>query len=338
MRRASVQSIKNLMMRKFWLAKKEDMEKVTSWFAFHTDNVEYVLYLSRWEIYSAKNVSIYLHGRHILDKSGREGTTNAMPTPDNGVKKWEFLDSTVDEYIDYENDLLHVVREGSPILEKMASAPSSSQTYTNGRPDFNFSTIVNGLFVGGVGRNDSKRSPDSRRIVFCFHETGTKMGFGRINKTLRNKIEKVFGKVHEKLGEEVVKGFLTEVGRIAEYVCDCMVKMQKKAKGEKIFTDASRDAKFAAELRKRLYLPNDSPMKAEMIGVCVMRLTGTCPRNYEHVDKRNPGLEQPGYNRSGTFSATVTCNDGHLYLVQVIVACRRYAKTVGEKGYIDRYE
>ena len=67
-----------------------------------------------------------------------------------------------------------------------------------------------------------------------------------------------------------------------------------------------------------------------MVALCCMKITGEVPRNFEHFDEKNP--EEAGYNRSGTFSVTVTDDAGDLYLLQVIVASRRYSKTTGLNG------
>ena len=300
----------------FRLATEEEMARVTSWFALHNEqfepNLEYVLYLPRWEIYSVKENAIHLHGRHILDITGMNGTQRE-PVPGGG-KVWVVIDADAKQYLDHRYDVMHVAREGSDILED-----TTTTIYQNGRlTNIDFSFIVNGLYTHGVGEGDPTRSPDSRRINLSYQTTGDPIAFRRIQKVLG-------GNARE---------FFTQVGRIAEFVCQTMLIMQDDAlSGHPIWRNKERDFNFARRLRLRLFLDEDSFMKGEMVAVCVMKITGTIPRNIEHIDVKNPALD-PEYNRSGTFNAVVAGEDGHLYLLQVIVASRNYGETVGARGYI----
>ena len=67
-----------------------------------------------------------------------------------------------------------------------------------------------------------------------------------------------------------------------------------------------------------------------MVVASTMRLTPNPSRNKIHRDVKNP--VQSGYNRNGTFSAIVAGEDGHLHLVQILVASRTHAVTLGKKG------
>jgi len=328
------------------MATKEEMKSVNSWFALRPimkanrarsnrvkgkrikikgfkhelvkieNGVEYVVFLPLWEIHSANEVSIYLHGRNIHDESGERGTMELPPS--KSKDGWIVIDHQVEQYIDDENDRLHVVRGGATILEEVANEKANNnQTYLNGRLNVNFAILVNGLMTKGVGKGDGDRSPDSKRIVFCFTEAGDPF--------LTFKI------VVKKFGKKVAKTFLSEVGRIAEFVCQCMQKMQEKSKrGKPLWTDDEQDEAFAPDLRKKLHLSRDSPMRADMVALCCMKINGEIPRNYLHFDIKNP--EKEGYSCSGTFSVVVNDTSGDLHLLQVIVASRRYSKTTGLNG------
>lgn len=110
-----------------------------------------------------------------------------------------------------------------------------------------------------------------------------------------------------------------------------MQRMQLASGNGRIWTNNERDRLYAAKLRNRLGLGFHSPMRAEMIAVCVMKIHPNRSGNKIHRDsKKNP--EDPQYNRSGTFSAVVVDKSGDLHLLQVLVASRRYAETLGKRG------
>ena len=166
----------------------------------------------------------------------------------------------------------------------------------------------------GLGQSDKTRAPHSRRVSFGWNEFCTPTAFGTIDRLLRSN----------------AKAFKLEIGKIAEFLCAGMLLMQLASGNSEIWPDAFRDAGYAAKLRRKLGLKNDSPMRAEMVVASLMPLTKFRPKNKEHQDVKNP--HQPGYNRNGTFSAVVSGEDGHLYLLQVLVASRRYASTCAKMG------
>ena len=305
---------KRLLLPMFRLCDQEEMSKTNSWFALQAGVFRYTLHLPRWEMYSTKLGSIYKHGRLVLDKSGINGPTQTPKQEDHGVddQHWvEIPDNTV-QFLDKERDLLHVARARAPILDPSHQFPIPNSIYSNGVLDVNFSIIVNGLMAAGSG--DKLRSPDAKRISFTFNEYRTPTGFGHVDRVLGSN----------------AAAFKKEIGRVAELLCAAMQKMQAASGNHAIWTDGDIDAGFAAKLRKRLFLYGNSPMRAEMVVACTMRLTPTPPRNDLHRDLKNP--TQTGYNRNGTFSALVTDEKGELHLVQVLVASRRYAKTIGKRG------
>ena len=301
------------------LCTKEEMKTkgVKSWFAIHAGAYEYVLHLANWEIYSTKLGSIYRHGREVRDNNGINGPPCVPRQCDYKVDDdhWVEISEDVTQSLDTKHDLLHVTRKGSPILQKIARDPTmKDNAYKNGTLDINFSIIINGLMTKGVGIPDDVRSPNSFRINFGFNEFGTPTSFGRVNNLLGNNAD----------------AFKKEVGRVAELLCAAMQKMQVASGNGYIMTNDARDSGYAAKLRRRLGLYPSSPMRAEMIAVCTMKIFPTCPLNLPHRDLKNP--VQPEYNRNGTFSAVVSDDNGHLHLLQVLVASRRYAVTLGQKG------
>ena len=304
-----------LLLPLYRLSEEKELENLTSWFALHAGSYEYVLHLPCWEFYSTKLNSIYKHARQVLDEHGVKGPKHAPKQEQYGVddNHWVEIQEDVVEFLDKKNDLLHVAREGSPILEDISRRTLiKDPIYNNGILDINFSVIVNGLMA--VGKGDKVRSPNSRRISFGFNEYGTPTGFGRVDKGL---------------GKNAM-AFKKEVGKIAELLCAAMMGMQVGANNGRLWNNSARDAGYAGKIRTRLYLSCNSPMRAEMVVVCTMQLTPNPPRNKVHKDVKNP--IQPGYNRNGTFSAVVTDENGNLHLVQVLVASRPYAVTLGKKG------
>lgn len=294
---------------------KEMKEKgVKSWFIMHAGEYTYVLHLANWEFYSSKLASKYPHGRQVLDPSGEFGPTTT-PKPEVEDGKWiELPDSTI-QSLDTQRDLLHVAREGSPISKQVCLDSSIQDNILHdGTPQINYSLIVNGLMTKGVGSGDKTRSPDSWRINFGFNEFSTPTSFGHVDKIL----------------EKNANEFKKEIGRIAELLCATMQTMQVASGNGRIWTNNTRDRLYAAVLRKRLGLSFNSPMRAEMIAVCTMKIHPNHSRNNIHRDKKNP--EHPEYNRSGTFNAVVSNEEGHLHLFQVLVASRRYAETLGRRG------
>jgi len=307
---------KNLFFPNYRLSTNEEMNDVglQSWFELHAPPLQYILHLANWEMYSSKLGSIYLHGRQIRDLSGVFGPKE-MPEQTNPSDNCFEVTGSIAQSLDKEHDLLHVARPNSPLLQEVLSdLPTRTTLLPNGVPDFNYSVIVNGLMTEGVGTGDPRRSPDSFRISFGFNEFGTPTSFGLL----------------DRLGENNAKAFKSEVGRIAELLCACMQSMQTSSENGPIYTDNARDRLYAAKLRHRLYLTSCSPMRAEMVAVCCMKIFPNHSRNLLHRDKKNP--EDPHYNRSGTFSAVVADDQGNLYLLQILVASRRYAVTLGKKG------
>ena len=306
-----------LLSPTFHLCNPEDMDRVKSWFALHAEDTEYVLHLPPWEIYSSKLGSVYLHSRQVLDETGVQGPSRTPhPTDYDPAKNWVEIPHYATQFLDAEKDLLHVVRNGSPILEKVTSnRVLKDPIYYNGNLDINFSLIVNALLSTRIGAGDTTRSPDAIRVSFGFNEYSTPTAFGSVEKFLNTSNAMAFKK---------------EVGRIAEFLCAVMICLQAKSDNEPIWINPARDTGFAAVIRKRLHLPKISPMRAEMVVVSLMPLTQFHPINKEHLDPKNP--KSPHYNRNGTFSAVVKGEDGHLYLLQVLVASRKYAVKVGKKG------
>lgn len=301
----------------YHLCDPQDMSMFKSWFALHAGNYEYVLHLAPWELYSTKLGCIYLHGRHVLDETGVKGPTFLPSKEDYDIDDAHWIEIPPDttQFLDCKNDLLHVVRNGSPILEILSESDTANDfPYKKGFLDINFSIIVNGLLLHGLGTGDEVRSPDSRRLSFGWNEFGTPTAFGIVDRTLKSN----------------ARAFKKEIGRIAEFLCASMYGMEAASGNQPLWWDHSRDAGYAAKLRKKLHLPQHSPMRAEMVVVSLMPLTQFRPKNKEHLDVKNPN--GPGYNRNGTFSAVVRADDKHLYLLQVLVASRRYGATLGLRG------
>ena len=304
-----------LLSPTFRLIVPEDMSRFKSWFSLHAGDFEYVLHLAPWEMYSTKLGCIYKHGRHVLDETGRHGPQRPPRPEDYEVddKHWIEISGSEVQFLDHDNDLLHAVRPGSPILELLSKSQLfDNLPYRKGILDVNFSIIANGLLCVGAG--DTTRSPHSYRVSFGWNEFCTPTSFGKVDRLLKSN----------------AKAFKMEIGKIAELLCACMLVMQVASSNQIIWTNAARDAIFAAKLRNRLGLQKNSPMRAEMVVASLMPLTKFRPKNKEHTDPKNP--HQTGYNRNGTFSAVVAGEDGHLYLLQVLVASRRYAQTCGKMG------
>jgi len=308
----------NLLFPTYRVSTNEDMKDadIQSWFELHALPLHYILHLANWEIYSSKLGSIYLHGRQVRDPSGVFGPKD-IPKQNNPSDHWFEVTGSTEQSLDKQHDFLHVVRPNSPLLQEvLQELPTRTPLLPNGLPDFNYSVIVNGLMTKGVGTGDSRRSPDSFRISFGFNEFGTPTSFGLV----------------DRLGKKNAQAFKSEVGRIAELLCACMQSMQAASGNSPIFTDNARDRLYAAKLRFRLHLSMSSPMRAEMVAVCCMKISPNHSRNLLHRDKKNP--EDPPYNRSGgTFSTVVGDDAGNFYLLQILVATsRRYAVTLGKKG------
>lgn len=164
--------------------KEMKQKEVKSWFILHADQYEYVLHLANWEFYSSKLGSIYERGRQVLDPQGEFGPIN---TPKQNVQdnKWIEVPDNAIQSLDKQRDLLHVAREGSPILEQVTLKPPTKDTIVrNGTPHINYSLIVNGLMTKGVGSGNQTRSPDSWRINFGFNKFSCATSFGDVDRCL----------------------------------------------------------------------------------------------------------------------------------------------------------
>ena len=297
---------KKLLSPIFSIVSKQEMREkgIRSCFVLFADRHKYILHLANWEIYSSKLASIYRHGRIVEDPSGHSGPPK-LPTKEDGPAgiKYTVISQDEPQSLDLERDLLHVARPHSPIIQELC---------TGGTPEFNYSLLANGLML--VGRGDATRSPDSFRLSFGFNEYTTPTSFGVVDRILKKNSE----------------AFYTEVGRIAEFLCATMIHMQNESGNTTIYNHNDRDRLFAAKLRSRLGLGYNSPMRAEMIAVCLMMVHPNRPRNHLHKDKKNP--ETPHYNRNGAFSVVINDEAGNYYLLQVLVASRRYAVKLGKTG------
>ena len=308
---------KKLLLPMYRLCDHEDMIRFKSWFSLHAGDFEYVLHLPPWEMYSTKLGCIYKHGRHVLDETGRNGPKHPPRQVDYNVddKHWIEISDSQLQFLDHDNDLLHVLRPGSPLLDILShSELGNNLPYRKGTLDINFSIIVNGMLTARLGGKDTTRSPNALRLSFGWNEFCTPTAFGKVDRLLQSNAQ----------------AFKKEIGKIAEFLCAGMLVMQAASHNHHIWTDASRDAAYAAKLRKKLGLSKKSPMRAEMVVASLMPLTQLRPKNKEHRDVKNP--HQIGYNRNGTFSAVVAGEDGNLYLLQVLVASRRYAISCSKMG------
>ena len=230
-----------LLSPSYSLCHHEDMNRVNSWFALHADDTEFILHLPPWELYSTKLASVYLHAREVLDKTGRNGPSRLPDELQDNPhdKKWVEIPPDVTEFLDFENDLLHVVRCGSPLLDRVASNwLLKDPIYRNGLLDVNFSIIVNALLSTQIGSGDIKRAPDSIRVSFGFNEYSCPTSFGNVDKLL---------------GKSNAKAFKREVGRIAEFLCATMIFLQFASDNKPIWTSSekrcricSRDSKSSA--------------------------------------------------------------------------------------------
>lgn len=257
---------------------------------------QYHLLLPAFEIYSARNLATFEHGRVVRNKSDNEIFLSQKEVH-------EVIGRDRMEYIDPLGNL-HVVRPGSIILRRFQADFS-----------LNIQEVCAALLEHGCP--DERRSDDSFRIhMAAASSLSAEKGSSRpkpVGMTGKNSF------LYSNPNRDAI---LEEIGGIACLVWNCTEALQIRS-GQPSLKPAGEDrAELCQSLKDHLFIPDDRDMCFESLTIALMEVAPSQPRNHFHVDEHNCKL--PTCSQTGALDIVlVDDKTGCYYLLQFLFNYRR---------------
>ena len=300
------------------------MARLRNFLAVKSQSFDYILELSHFEVYSFGQSWTLPHGRiqtpiphDFLNSEIPLETScggNSGPTLKIPYNHPQFLDPL---------DILHVVRDGAPLLSSLTPTPKYSPIYSMGNfMDIDYAFLLN--CIRRVGKPDGKRvSQHGRRFgigyLFRIHDqfSGTKPMEGYLT-------------------DEEIEKFTSLIGRLACFVFAVMQEIQVSAEKPLLCRDTIRDSLYAGRLRQMLDIDIGTAMGAEAVFIGCERLSVSHPGSDEndrdilrplfadadlHVDPCN--CVENDFSKTGCLNRCfLDEDDGSVWIFQLILANR----------------
>jgi hypothetical protein len=277
-------------------------KKVSSSLYIQMPTFVYELVSSSFDIYSAGFLVNKNHWRNSVES--RKTTCTGGATL--------YIPQSTPEFRDDKNDVLHVARHGSKILDKFL-------------PKFNIMLIPLVRFVMSHGVGDKLRKKGEGKVL----NFGINPEYDKQDETeFKVKGTEPFNRLPKLKRHEILRS----IGQLADLLWDVMNEFQVLSKFPPMGGSMKRDQMFGSVLRAFIF---SERMEFEWITLSVILLWPNLLGCINHKDILNSFLYQ--YSKTGAANFVVMDKDGNLYLLQVIVNFRQRIdrRVLNYKRHID---